>query len=30
MKKLSSVIKRKNFYYPNFQLQGCFYESESL
>ena len=25
---LSSVIKRKNNYYPNFKLKGCFYESE--
>ena len=24
------VIKRKNNYYPNFRLQNCFYESESL
>ena len=23
---LSSVIKRKNYYYPNFRLQKCFYE----
>ena len=27
---LSSVIKRKNYYYPNFRLQKCFYETESL
>ena len=27
---LSSVIKRKNNYYPNCRLQKCFYESESL
>ena len=27
---LSSVIKRKNNYYPNFRLQKCFYERESL
>ena len=25
---LSSVIKRKNNYYPNFKLKSCFYESE--
>ena len=25
---LSSVIKRRNIYYPNFKLQRCFYESE--
>ena len=25
---LSSVIKRKNNYYPNFNLKSCFYESE--
>ena len=25
---LSSVIKRKNNYYPNFKLKTCFYESE--
>ena len=24
---LSIVIKRKNYYYPNFRLQRCFYES---
>ena len=24
---LSSVIKRKNNYYPNFRLQKCFYEN---
>ena len=23
---LSSVIKRKNVYHPNFRLQKCFYE----
>ena len=27
---LSSVIKKKNNCYPNFRLQKCFYESESL
>ena len=27
---LSSVIKRKNNYYPNFRLQNCFSEIESL
>ena len=27
---LSSVIKRKNIYYPNFGLQRYFYESESF
>ena len=27
---LSSVIKRKNYYYPNFRLQKCFWERESL
>ena len=27
---LSSVIKRKNAYYPNFRLQRCFYESENF
>ena len=27
---LSSVIKRKIFYYPTFRLQRCFYERESL
>ena len=25
---LSSVIKRKNNYYPNFKLKSCFYEDE--
>ena len=25
---LSSVIKRKNKYYPNFKLKTCYYESE--
>ena len=25
---LSSVIKRKNYYYPNFKLKTCLYESE--
>ena len=25
---LSSVIKRKNNYYPNFKLQRCFYETK--
>ena len=25
---LSSVIKRKNNYYPNFKLKTCFYETE--
>ena len=27
---LSSVIKRRNNYYPDFRLQKCFYESESF
>ena len=27
---LSSVIKRKNNYYPNFKLQKCFYESKDF
>ena len=27
---LSSVIKRKNSYYPNFRLRDCFYESENF
>ena len=25
---LSSVIKRKNNYYPNFKLKDCYYESK--
>ena len=27
---LSSVIKRKNYYYPNFKLKYCYYESKYL
>ena len=27
---LSSVIKKKNIYYPNFRLQKCFYEIENF
>ena len=27
---LSSAIKRRNIYYPNFRLQKCFYESENF
>ena len=27
---LSSIIKRRCIYYPQFRLQKCFYESESF
>ena len=27
---LSSIIKRRHIYYPQFRLQKCFYESESF
>ena len=27
---LSSVIRRRNNYYPNFRLQRCFYEKENF